>query len=286
MSSPIFFDKFGKSTKDIFSKKFNYDQSIKFGIKNPAKDDMNVESTVTFKDNSVSGKSVITGKVIKNTDFEVEVNTGGKSVAKTTYKCDSGNCVVNLKHTVGDPKTNKGALTHTANVDYKVKAEPVSFAGSVNVALAATDTKPSLAASLVTLYKGLNLGASTAYSFENKAVTDYNVGAEFAQGNYQITAKTAKKGESLVVSFFQKVSDRHKASVRLNFTNKFADKCFEVANEFDMDDKTNAVVALDSHGTVEAALVHSYGAFKLTTCATFSASGSESKKVGMGLHFF
>lgn len=280
MSSPIFFDKFGKSTKDIFKKKFDYVNSVKFGIKNPAKDDMNVNTTISFKDSAVFGKAVITGQIVNNTNFEIEANTSGKSVAKATYKCDSGNCDVNLKHTINDPKTKKGALTHELNVDYKIKK---NVAGSVNVSMGANETMPKVGASAVANYKGINLGAFAAYSFEAKAVSEYNLGVDYAKNNYQITAKCANKGESLVVSYFQKVSDRHKAAVRLNFENNFNDRCFEVANEFDMDDKTTAVVALDSNGTIAANLEHSYETFKVSTCTSLN---NGDKKLGLGLTFF
>lgn len=271
---PPQFGNFGKSVKDLFGKK--YDTTNQVATKHKASNGVTVEAGGV-------GEGSLTGFFklnYKNNDFgdvDVAVNTKGAAKAQTAK--------VTLKK-LGDgvEVVLSGDARPAGKLDVSYKQDFFAVQALVD----SDGSKTTIVPSATIGHDGLSVGA-TASADAAGDLKDYNVGAEYAQPDFTLTLKTAKKGEEINASFFHKLSSA--TSVGTLFWHSPADdaKKLTVGVEHKYDAATSFKTKVDSSGLMGAAMEHRLpqgplfgvaGTFNVLSKTPFAA-----QKMGLSLKF-
>jgi hypothetical protein len=274
---PPLFKNFGKSAKDLFSKKYDYQN--KLSVKNSVQSDLTVEtSTTSDEKNNLSGSVKVTHK---NKDFgkvEVEVDTKGAASAETTLSKLAKNVEVIVK--VSEKPNGK------ATVEYKQDGVAASVA--VDYSKSATKAEGSVAAGL----DGFAVGGEGTYDFTKSDVAIYNAGAEYAGKEFYATVKTANKFDKVAGSYFHNINTGRafKTQVGGTFEHDFAKKAsvLSIGTEHEVDAATLVKGKLDSEGAYAAVVEHKLAnpAVKINVAAGFNrSSGLAAQSFGVGFAF-
>lgn len=239
---PPQFSKFGKSVKDLFGKKFDYNYEV--ATKHKASKGVTVETGGVGAGGAINGKTKVN---YKNGDFgsvEVSLNTSGQdkdqSAKVTLDKLGKGIEVV----VSGDARP-----ACKADVSYSQDFFASNFAVDSN------GSKTNLVGSGTIGHDGLSVGAEVKANASG-CVSDYNVGCEYAQPDFNVTLKTTKKGEEISASYFQKVSKATSLG-SLFFHNPESDvRRLSVGVEHKLDSDTVVKTKVDSTGILATAIEH------------------------------
>jgi hypothetical protein len=271
MPSIPLFGKLGVACKDLLSKKYDYNNEIKVCTK--ADGGLTLEAVAT--DASKGGLS-------------------GFTTVKYSDKClGDGEATI---HTSGVPKDTKGKFKFTKlapGVDVTLSGG-ADFNGNVDInykqELASVNTKVSFGdstkvdASACVGMDGITLGGSVA-SNDCASVTDYNIGAQYAQKDLTLTVVTAKQLNDVKVSVFHKYCKNLDWGAQVNLAKS---NTLTIGSEYKLDCNTTLKVKGDTSGTVAGAVEHKVKdpQFKMNLAAEFATSnGLEAKKFGVGLVF-
>jgi len=275
MAVPPQFSNFGKKTKDLFKKTYDFKNELKVVCKTT---DATLESG-GYQAKPITGFTKATWKDPKLGAFEVESHSDGL-----------------LKGKLVSTKWNDVGVTVEGNSD--TAASTISAEGAY--------VKESVAATLKvahTLDKGTVANASLVVSSDRIAVggtvdfdnlnapSGYNVGTEYTQKDLVATVVTADKMNDILLSYFQTVSPRLSLGSTLLVKPEAGSRLLTFGGEFGLDKETNVKFKADSKGVVGTSVtrVLSNPAVKVQASAEFNTAQSTDvftpKKFGLSLCF-
>jgi hypothetical protein len=274
---PPFFKNFGKSAKDLLSKKYDYQN--KLTAKNNVQSDLALETSTTSDEKGNWSGSV--KATYKNKDFgnvETEVDTRGTASAEITATKLANNTSVIVK------ATEKG----TARVSAEYKQENLAGAVGIDWSKANTSADASVAAGL----DGFAVGGEGKYDATKSDFSSYNAGAEYSAKDFTASVKTDKKFEAILASYFHNVNTGRagKTQVGAQFGADFTKKTqvLTIGTEHDVDAATTLKGKVDSEGGVAGAVEHRLAnpAVKINAAALFNRnSGFTAQQFGVGFTF-
>jgi len=248
---PPLWSNFGKSLKDLLSKKYDYKHQVT--VKNNLGSDLGLESTVGLHEKDAG---TFTGQVkakYKNKDFgevEAEINTHPNK-DKATLQAE----VKATKFYDGLTVGLRGLDIPTVRAGAEYRQESVATSVYVEAGKESNAVEGTLAAG----FDGFTVGGQGKYCTVH-GVVDYNFGAEYSHSDYFLTLKTAKKAEELLAGYFHTLPGRGKlktqvgAQVVWNLEN--GHKVFTVGTEHDIDETTATKAKIDTEGNLAAVLEH------------------------------
>lgn len=240
---PPFFKNFGKSTKDLFKKKYEFDNTVK--VINKAQNGVTFESTANVSKNY---QGTINVKYANKCfgEVESEVSTLNSTDSKLSLK---------LKKLAPGLTLTTGVQGKVMNVDVEYQQEFISAQSIIksNLEKTSIDSYASVG------FDGVSVGAQCVVNVANGAqVNDTNVGVEYTKDNLTTSVFTEKNCDFLTASFFQKVNKD--TNVGASFKYEIAGKqsrSFTVGFEqkLDFDTSVKAKAELPS-GVLSTAIEH------------------------------
>jgi len=280
---PPFFKNFGKSTKDLFKKKFDFENTSK--IVNKTQNGITIETT----SNVTQGfKGTVNTKYV-NRDFgevEVEVSTNASDANKANLKLKK--LAQGLVATVGvassgkDIKSSCGKPVTSADVEFSQEF----FAAQAVIKTDCEKSKVDVYGSVG--YDGLSVGGQVVYA--GNAISETNVGVEYAQKDLTVSAYTEKNVEVVNVSFFQRLQKETAVGASIKYPLSSGDRTLTVGveHQLDFDTVVKAKAELPT-GVVSTAVEHKLFNPKMqfTVAAEFNAKSTPfvANKFGCGLTF-
>jgi len=199
MAAPVppFFKNFGKSTKDLFKKKYDFDNSHK--LVNKTQDGVVFEAS---SNSAYDGALKAKFSPYKNVEVEANLNTNAKTEAKTTVKAKD--IAKGTTVTLGFFGKHKDFARHIYSVDAEYTRDHFAATGVLNSDCTTTHRVDANAA--VGPFNGVSLGAQVHMDFSKGAeVLDFNAGAEYVKGAYTASVFTEKNMETLNVAYLNKL---------------------------------------------------------------------------------
>lgn len=276
---PPLFSKFGKSVKDLLTKKYDYKNQLV--LKNKLQADLTFENTVNLGDQigqfSGAVKSVYTNKSFG--EVEVEVGTdGAASTEVRATKLQNGLAV-----------TVKGTQKPSGRVNVEYRQESVATSVGFDYAKA-----NSVDASLVAGLDNLAVGGTVKYDISASNVSDYNFGSEYSTKDYTATVKTEDKLDTLTASFFHNVPGtasglKTQLGAQFSWDQSENKRVLTVAAEHDVDAVTGVKGKINTDGVVAAVVEHKLAnpVARLAFSAEWAASkrNTTPEKYGFALTF-
>jgi len=196
---PPKYSNFGKSNKDLFKKKFDYDNVFKSINKTKHGVTVEVGSNLT---NNYCG--FIKPKYLKgNYEFESEVYTCPKAETKATLKCKNV-MYKGLNLTFGGSSADKQLNnSYGASLDFEYSQEYFT----TQVVARSDLAKTKIDASAVVGLEGVAVGGQVVVNAQSGAeVVDANVGAEYTKDDFTLSAYTEKNLDLVNAGFHYKVN--------------------------------------------------------------------------------
>jgi len=249
---PPFFSSFGKASKDLFKKKYDFDNQFK--TVNKARNGVTLETGANLSENY---KGFIKGKYV-SADFgevESEVYTDPKTESKATLR---------LKRLAKGLNVTLGASTLEKDKAFKgpVGSADVQYAQEFFAAQAILKTDldtTKLDTSAAVGFDGVSLGGQVVLNASKGAeIVDINVGAEYTQADFTAAVYTEKNSDVINASYYQRLNTATQvgASFKFELAGKQA-RSLTVGTEhaLDLDTTLKAKIELPS-GTTGVAIEH------------------------------
>jgi len=243
---PPFFKNFGKSTKDLFKKKYDFDNTVK--VINKSKNGVTIESTGNL---SKSYQGTVNVKYV-NKDFgevESEFTTLASAENKASLKLKK--LAPGLTVTAGVSGSKKAV----ANVDVEYSQD--CFAAQANIKSDLETTKIDAYGSVG--FDGISVGGQVALNVSSGAqIVDTNVGAEYTNSDFTATVFTEKNCDFVTASYFSRLNKD--TAVGASFKYEVAGKqsrtlTVGVEQQLDFDTVVKAKAELPT-GVVSTAVEH------------------------------
>jgi voltage-dependent anion channel protein 2 len=297
---PPTFGNLGKSFKDLFKKKHEYDSSIK--ITNKTSFGLSITTTgKIFKDKiSGSSKALYVDKAWGESECEVDAGCGKIwEIARFTK------LVQNAKFTLsgGYDPSSKDPLVKDG---YSIKAEGeyrkdfLAGSGSVLFGDEGKGLSAAAEAAGVIGFDGLSVGGQIKLKLEQAGqhISDYNVGAQYDAKDFTATLLTENQGEVIRFSWFHKVSKDYNLGAELisdefDHLSKPTDprrRVLNICSDFQLDVDTLVKAKANNFGEISAVVEHRLAnpAVVVAAAAQFKAHGSSRltpEQFGMSLSF-
>jgi len=204
---PPQFNRFGKLTKDLFKKKYDFEHSVKT-ISRSTTNKLTIESGGVLQDaGALRGYIKANYPNFQYGSIDAELYTDAAAESKATLTLSNLPAGAALATTIsskdGKDKAFKGAV---GSVEAQYRQEFVS--AYVN---AKTDLDVhKIDASVSVGYNGISIGGLATIDASNAAdVQELNYGVEWEQPDYLCSIYTEKNGKKDIVSYFQRLSPSH-----------------------------------------------------------------------------
>jgi len=276
MSFPPKFADFGKKTKDLFKKTYEYKKELK--VINKANNGVTIETWGAYDKNALTGFTKAKWADKNYGEFELEANSASEVKGKVVTK-----------------KVSDVGVTVEANSNSKavnVSAEAAWAKGELLVTAKAnhTHTKDTIfSASGVWGRAGIAVGGHVNVNSKDVATpVDFNIGAECAQKDLTVTVVTSEKLSDITVSYFQTLPNGLQLGSSLDVKPDSSTRLFTFGGEYDVDKTTKLKFKADSTGLVASSVTHTLvnPAVKLQAAAEFNTQAADvftPQKVGFSV---
>lgn len=282
---PPTFGNLGKQYKDLFKRKYDFDNVLKVTSKTNC--GLTLSTTGKIYKDKISGatKGVYVDKSWGEAEAEVDAGNGkvwGKVVLTKLLK--------NAKFTIngGVDPSSKDPLVKD---NYSIKAEGeyrkdfLAGAGSVLIGDEGKGVSAVAEATGVIGFDGLSVGGQIKLKLDQaQNISDFNVGAQYERKDFVATLLSENQGDVLRFSWFHKVSRDYNLGVELvsdefDHLSKPTDprrRVLNIASDFQLDHDTLIKAKANNYGEVSAAIEHrlSNPAVVVGAAAQFKAEGS------------
>jgi len=292
----------GKAFKDLFKKKYDFDNVIK--VTNKTNFGLTLTTSGKLLKDSIHGntKGVYSDKSFG--EVEAEVDTGsGKTFAKTTLT----QLVPSAKFIVSggfDPTSKDALVKHSWSVKGEAEYRHDIFSATGSV-LVGEDAKGAIGAAVevtdvISGFDGLSVGGQGKIAIDQAghSFDDYNLGVQYERPNFIATLITEWKAEVIRFSWFHKVNKDYTLGVEaisdekdhLSPASNPRRVVLTLASEFQLDLDTAIKAKANNYGEISTAVEHrlSNPALTLQAAAQFKATGTSklvSEKFGLGVFF-
>jgi len=205
--TPPFFSNFGKNTKDLFKKKYEFNNEVKV-VGPRTKLGLNVETGVVGDKKSNSTRAYVkTAQSFPDVGvWDSEFHTDSSKESKTTFKFSKLVKGLNAKlgyHTKSTPDAFKAGF---ASAEFEYTQDYLAATALVKSDLAVTRVEATAAVG----YDGLSVGGKAEVDATNSAkLEQFNFGAEYAQSDFTATVFTEKNRNSVTASYHQRLAADH-----------------------------------------------------------------------------
>lgn len=267
---PVQFSKLGKKVTDLFKKNYEFDNQI--ATKNSTSVN-NAKLTIEAgSKNQTNGFAKITYDSKDLGKFELDFPTAGMPSAKVT----NTGVMDGLELVLAGNGKPAGSLEANYAQDFVACSTKVCSNNNVN-------------ASVTIGHDDVTCGGAVALNMAGE-IKNWDVAAEWAKKDFTMTVHTAKKGEDITLSFFQRVSGQTSVGARFFHQPESDDKKLTFGMDHQYDSKTNIKAKADTAGVVSTAIQHrlSNPSFLLNVSAEFNALSKDrlnAQKLGVSAKF-
>jgi len=248
---PPLFSKLGKSATDLFTKKYDFKNTIQ--SKNKTKNGLTFTSGFDVNNTKgVAGNLKLKYKKDTFGEAEADFNTAG--AAKGTVKAKK--LVKNAVFIAGaDAKPKNHPKEPLAKVGAEYNRE--FFSGQANIETSFWKHSLVHGAGVIG-FDGLSLGAEVKVDPNHTSqVEDYNVAAQYDQADYTVTVRTSEKAKAIQAQGFLRVSPDHQVGININKTlSGNANDTFGLATECKIDAVNKVKAKADTKGILSGVVEH------------------------------
>jgi len=249
--NPPTFGSFGKSTKDLFKKKYDFDFSVKSVRKGD--DGFTFESSITQTKAGANRGALSIKKKENWGEEELSVNTAKDQESKASVKITK---FAGLTSTI-TASTKDDDFKGSDRTIYTIDNEYLRNNVAATLAFKTNCFSHKLKASAAFGVNDFSVGASTAVDLSSGAsVTDYNVGAEFSKPAYTVSAFTERKLENVTLSYYAKNVNKYNIGARVVTDLALKDPKVTVGADTQLCNNTGLKFKAESDTTVSLALDH------------------------------
>jgi hypothetical protein len=288
---PPVYGKFGKKLKDLFKKKYDFENKITTKHKTRTAG-LTIEASGVVGCTSLSGTFKGKYKDKKFGEAEAEVNTAGKAVSTAKFDQLAKGLEVNFSGGV-DPCAKKKGCNNKLSAEYA--QEFFATTGSVDVNCGDTATAV-VEATAVVGFEGLSVGGQLSFDVSPSAqkVSDFNVGAEYTREDVTFTLSTEKKGDIIRGGYFQQINRDYQVGAQLDYNPRAEDakkqRVLTICTEYQLDVDTTVKAKADSTGSVQTVISHNLQnpSLQLAMAASFNRKSADclsADKFGLSLTF-
>jgi voltage-dependent anion channel protein 2 len=297
---PQTFGNLGKQFKDLFKKKYDFDNVVK--ITNKTSFGLTLTTTGKIFKDKISGstKALYVDKSFGEAEGEVDT-ASGKVWGKATFTKWLNNSKFIFNGGL-DPSSKDPLIKD----NYSLKAEGEyrkDFLATTGAVLVGDEGKGLAAlaeATGVIGFDGLSVGGQLKLKLDNAAqsIADYNVGAQYEHKEFTATLLTESQGDVIRFSWFHKVSKDYNLGVELisdefDHLSKPTDprrRVLNIASDFQLDIDTLVKAKANNFGEISAVVEHrlTNPALIVAAAAQFKAQGSSRltpEQFGLSLAF-
>lgn len=267
---PVQFEKLGKKVQDLFKKNYEFDNQI--ATKNSTSVNGAKLTIEAGSKNQTTGSAKITYDSKDLGKFELDFPTAGLPSAKVT----NTGVMDGLELVLAGNGKPAGSLQ--ANYAQDFVACSAKFCSSNNIN-----------ASVTIGHDDVTCGGAVSMNASGD-VKSWDVAAEWAKKDFTLTVHTAKKGEDINLSFFQKISGQTSVGAKFFHNPESDDKKLTFGMDHQYDNATNIKAKADTAGIVSTAIQHrlSNPSFLLNVSAEFNALSKDrlaAQKLGVSAKF-
>jgi len=255
--TPPLWGNFGKSLKDLFTKKYTFKNQVI--SKHNAKNGVTLESGGVYT-NELSGYVKVSQKSKDLGTAEVNVETSGKADGKVKLDAITKGLVLTLS-------ASEKPLAKI-NADYSQE----HFAGSASAEHNLKSHGTKLDGTVVMGFEGLSFGGAVKLDVSNENdLEDFNAGLEYSQDDFTATIQSTEKAEKITASYFQKVSPELQVGAAVDFGK--GGRVLTIGDEYQLDADTSLKGKANTKGIVSAVVEHRLANPKLQfgVAASFNA---------------
>lgn len=297
--SPPLFGSFGKKAKDLFKKKYEFENQAT--VKSSSVDGLNISTAiVSGADNNLRG--VFTSSLpvrsygLANGVFESEFHTVADKESKTSYKLTKLAPGLSVKFTlVGVKPEVKGETPDFPEGWAAAEAEYTQeyFTGSIGVRT--NQQKTLIDATGALGYDSFSVGGKVVVDTSSQAAPgDWNVGAQYEGADYVASAVTEKKRSVVSLSYFQSVARTQVIGASASFGLIKPSRSLTVGTDYQVDpDTTIRAYAKVEAGkdavtvatNVEHRLLHPNALLGVSAEFALTPASQTTNKLGVSLTF-
>jgi len=250
---PTSFSNIGKSVRDMFKKRFEYDNKFKIITNNKSGLTMEFGSVVDNKTNTLRGYVKET-LLYDGYTVEAEANTDPTEtrVGVKTAKFVKGLTVEAKANTKSDDTTMDGPI-YSGEGTYNQEYVNLSTEFKTN------KTQHKVKSGLSVGFDGVSVGGNIVADVSNNAtITDYNVGMEYSRPTYTASLWTEKQCDIANLGYYQRVAPdcALAAQFKLQLGGKYEHSLL-IGEEYALDSSTNIKAKAEiPSGQVAFALEH------------------------------
>jgi len=265
MSFPPKFADFGKKTKDLFKKTYEYKKELK--VINKAPNGVTIETWGAYDKNALTGftKAKYADKAYG--EFELEVNSAsevkGKAVSKKVSDVTvtvEGNSNAKASNVSAEGTWTRDRIVATVKANHTCSKDTV------------------LTAAAVFGQDGIAIGGHVNVKAEDPTnAVDFNLGAECQQKDLTMTVVTSDKLNDITFSYFQTLKNGLQLGSSFDVKPDTSHRLFTFGGEYDVDKKTKLKFKADSTGLVASSVTHTLAdpAMKLQVAAEFNTQAAD-----------
>jgi voltage-dependent anion channel protein 2 len=282
--SPPLYSNLGKQFRDLFKKKYEFDNVLKITSKTAYGLTLTTSGKV-YKD-KISGatKAVYEDKSFGEVEGEVDAGSG-KLWGKVTLTklLNSSKFIVNG----GFDPTSKDNLVKdgpSLKVEGEYRKDALAASGSVLLGDDGKGLSAIVEDAVVVGFDGLSVGGQVKLNPQNAQILqDYNVGAQWERKDFIATLLTEFQGDVIKLSWFHKVSKDSNLGVEFisddfDHLAKPSDprkRLINIASDYQLDPDTLVKAKANNFGEVSAVVEHRLGPqLQVGAAAQFKVEGS------------
>jgi len=288
---PPTFKNFGKDTKDLFKKKYDFDNQLKV---------INRNSGLTFESGAVAAKSGdIRGYVkfngatcpVTGARLEGELHSSADQESTATARYDN-KLAQGLKIAAGVSSKAKGFKKTSGLVELEYTRPHLAWNSTFRTDLETHRLEETISAGA----DGLSVGASATVDLSNGAqLTETNFGVNYAAANYTTALYTENNRDAVTGSYYLRVSPTQSVGASLKYDLTKGTRSWTLGSDVRINPESTgrAKVELSSanpsaatvSAAVETRLVNPNMLFSVATQFKVSKANVEATNVGLGLTF-
>jgi len=283
---PAPFKNFGKASKDLFKKKFDYDHNFKFVNKTANGLSFEVNGVGSAFGGNLKSKYAKKGSVEIDADIFTNVKKSSKVTGKV-FGLAKGVTVTLVGSSLDDDRVVKfSKSTIAATVEYSQDFLSAEASVKSDSIVHKVDAQASIG------FDGFSVGGAVAFNAtKGLDAVSKNVGVEYSNSNVTLSLYTENNSDSVSSGYFQKLDDKTSvgAVIKTDLTEVQA-RSLTFGVEHKIDTLTSAKLSAElPKGFVSVAVEHKLSSPRvlLNVAAQFNiaAVSSPVEKFGLGLSF-
>jgi len=254
--TPPTFGKFAKKAKDLFKKKYDFENKIVTKHKTKTAGlTLEASGVVTTP---IAGAFKGKYKEKKYGEFEAEVSTAGKLYGTVKLDQLAKGVEVNVSGGV-DPSAKKKGVNDKLSAEYSQEYFAATGSADVNFGDATTAVLDGTAS---VGFEGLSVGAQFSYdvSQSQQKFADFNLGAEYTRDDVTLSLTTEKKGDVIHGFYHQQINRNYQVGAQFDYVPRAEvvskKHVLTLGTEYQLDVDTVVKAKANSNGLIETAIQH------------------------------